>query len=60
MYLLIHTKALLMLTSLIVFGINSGNREWMPKPDYNSFSWSYWFQMGGTLLCLISGKLIKF
>jgi len=50
-------SVVLILTTLILFGLKKEDREWMPRPDQNYLSWSYglccvsgWFSLFAALL----------
>jgi len=31
--------------ALLIYGVNGDNREWMPRPEFNVYSWGYWFEL---------------
>jgi hypothetical protein len=43
--------------ALIVYGVFGDNREWMPRPEFNVYSFAYWFEMGAGLMVLIASSL---
>jgi len=40
--------------ALIIYGFNGDNREWMPRPEFNVYSWGYWFQLSSAFFQLIA------
>lgn len=56
--LLIVWKEINMFLCLLIYGINGDNREWMPRPEFNVYSWSYWFVLSACFFLLIASKLI--
>lgn len=46
-----------MFLCLLVYGINGDNREWMPRPEFNVYSWSYWFVLSACFFLLNASKL---
>ena len=49
-----------MFLTLLIYGINGDNREWMPRPEFNVYSWCYWFQLSACFFLLIASKFYKF
>lgn len=47
-----------MFLALLVYGINGDNREWMPRPEFNVYSWSYWFELVASFFMLIASNLL--
>ena len=41
---------------LLIYGINGDNREWMPRPEFNVYSFSYWFLLASSFFLLIASK----
>jgi len=44
--------------ALLVYGINGDNREWMPRPEFNVYSWSYWFELVAAFFLLNASILL--
>lgn len=45
------------LISVLIFGANGDNRDWMPYWQHNDLSWSYAFAVVGSLLLFPAGAL---
>lgn len=46
------------LTAICVYGVYSQDRLWMPRPEFNYLSYSYWFEFAALVLALIASKCI--
>ncbi len=45
-----------MFLALLIYGINGDNREWMPRPEFNVYSWGYWFELAACFFLLNASK----
>ncbi len=46
----------MMFLAMLIYGINGDNREWMPRPEFNVYSWAYWFELSASFFLTISSK----
>jgi hypothetical protein len=44
------------LIAIIVYGVSSQDRLWMPRPEFNYLSYSFWIEFAALFLALIAGK----
>jgi hypothetical protein len=44
------------LISIAVYGVYSQDRLWMPRPEFNYLSYSYWIEFAALVLALLAGK----
>ncbi|CAF4392140.1 unnamed protein product, partial [Rotaria magnacalcarata] len=42
------------LIAIIIYGVRSQDRLWMPRPEFNYLSYSYWFEFAALVLALIA------
>lgn len=45
---------LMIFLSILIYGVNGDNREWMPRPEFNVYSWAYWFQFSACFFLFIA------
>lgn len=45
------------LIALWVYGVYSQDRLWMPRPEFNYLSYSYWIEVGAMVFALSACKL---
>jgi hypothetical protein len=50
---------LMMFLALLIYGINGDNREWMPRPEFNVYSWGYWFELAACFFLFIAVTLLS-
>ncbi len=48
-----------MFLALLIYGVNGDNREWMPRPEFNVYSWGYWFELAACFFLLNACKLLS-
>lgn len=48
----------MMFLALLIYGVNGDNREWMPRPEFNVYSWGYWFELAACFFLLIATILL--
>ena len=46
------------LIAICVYGVYSQDRLWMPRPEFNYLSYSYWFEFAALVLALVACKSI--
>ena len=46
----------MMFLAMLIYGINGDNREWMPRPEFNVYSWAYWFELSASFFLSIASK----
>ncbi|KAI3379062.1 hypothetical protein SNEBB_000768 [Seison nebaliae] len=51
-------SGLCMFTAVVIFGIRGDDRSWMPRPEFNYYSWSYAFAVISSIFSFISGTLL--
>ncbi len=44
------------LTAMWIYGVYSQDRLWMPRPEFNYLSYSYWFEFGALVFALFASK----
>jgi len=44
------------LIAISVYGVYSQDRLWMPRPEFNYLSYSYWIEFAALVLALIACK----
>ncbi len=49
-----------MFLALLIYGVNGDNREWMPRPEFNVYSWGYWFELAACFFLLNACKFFEF
>ena len=53
----IHILVAFELIALWIYGVRSQDRLWMPRPEFNYLSYSYWLEFGALSFALFAGKL---
>ena len=48
----------MMFLALLIYGINGDNREWMPRPEFNVYSFGYWFELSACFF-LFNASMLK-
>ncbi len=46
----------MMFLAMLIYGINGDNREWMPRPEFNVYSWAYWFELSAAFFLTIASN----
>jgi hypothetical protein len=44
------------LIAICVYGVHSQDRLWMPRPEFNYLSYSYWIEFGALAFALFACK----
>jgi hypothetical protein len=44
------------LIAISVYGVYSQDRLWMPRPEFNYLSYSYWIEFAALVLALVACK----
>ncbi len=48
------------LIALCIYGVYSQDRLWMPRPEFNYLSYSYWIEVGALFFALCACKVSFF
>lgn len=48
------------LAALCIYGASSQDRLWMPRPEFNYLSYSYWLEVGALIFALLACKCFFF